>query len=164
MGDDVKAEEAAPSPVTYSEIFHKAFPQYLMMGMSAAEFWDGDSELVKDYREAYRLQCQSRARMMDEAAWLQGRYMRDALQSVYLLVNGFVPKQAQAAEYPSLPYLQKEEENRKKESREKQKENQQKTSMAYMQMFVEKFNKNFLRRKEREQQQEKTQDKKQAGK
>lgn len=114
MGDGVTGEETdSPPPRTYSDIFHEAFPHYLMMGMTSEQFWDGDSWLVIDYRKAYQLRVEQEYRERDELAWSIGAYMRQALQSVYLMVNGFVPKGTQAEPYPDKPHYMKEEERKR---------------------------------------------------
>ena len=164
MGDDVTDPDdpdASEAPKTYSEIFHETFPHYLMMGMSPEEYWEGDSSLVKDYRKAYKLQVEQRYREQDEMAWLQGKYMRDALQSVYLLVNGFVPKGTQAHPYPEKPESIRAEEEKaekkrqkKREERKQKEEEQTRSAMAFFQAAVAKFNKNFEKRKKQKEAEE----------
>ena len=154
MGNGVKEEEEPPeSPPTYSDIFHEAFPHYLMMGMTSEEFWDGDSWLVKDYRTAYRLRKEQENRERDELAWSNGLYMRNAMQSVYLLVNGFVPNGTQAMEYPEKPYTLQEAERKQAEkqaqterNRKKKEEEEMQVAMAMFQASVAQFNKNFAKR------------------
>ena len=68
------------------------FPHYLAMGMSPEEYWDGESSLKPAYRKAFRIRMENEERIADRNAWLLGLYVRDALQSVAMLVNGFVPK------------------------------------------------------------------------
>lgn len=124
------------------------------MGMTSEEFWDGDSWLVIDFRKAYQMRKEQEYRERDELAWRTGSYVRNALQSVYLLVNGFVPKGVQAEPYPEKPNFiieeerKKEEAKQKKEERKKQEEEQQmRVAMAYFQAAVSKFNKNFEKKK-----------------
>lgn len=156
MGDGVSEEQPEESRQrTYTEIFEEAFPQYLMMGMTPEEYWDGEIGLCKAYREAYRMRMEREDRMADQTAWLQGMYIRNALQSVYLLVNGFVPSGKQAMEYPNKPYSTQEEEKKleaaetQKQEEQKQKEEEQmKTSMALFQAMATQFNKNFKKRQE----------------
>lgn len=56
------------------------------MGMTYSEYWEGDSWLVEDYRQADRLKQQ---RASDEA-WLQGMYIYNAFGVV--LSNAFSGK------------------------------------------------------------------------
>ena len=116
------------------------------MGMPAAEFWDGESSLVFGYRKAYQIRMQNQERTADRDAWLHGLYTRMALQSVALLVNGFVPRGTTAEEYPKIPLTQKAEEEKKAEVKKQNEENQMKLAMAMMQAAVKKFNRNFERR------------------
>lgn len=158
MGDgvtgDAEPEKNTPSPKSYADIFHEAFPHYLMMGMTSAEYWDGESWLVRDFREAYRMRKEQEYRERDELAWSNGAYLRQALQSVYLMVNGFVPKGIQAEPYPDKPHYLQEEERKREEARQKtlerkkqKEEEQMRVAMAYFQAAVGKFNKNFEKRR-----------------
>ena len=159
MGDGVtggeeEPEEKAPSPKAYADIFHEVFPHYLMMGMTSEEYWDGDSWLVKDFREAYRMRKEQENREQDELAWRNGAYLKQALQSVYLMVNGFVPHGAQAEPYPDQPNWVREEKQRREEVKQKRKEQekqkeeeQMRVAMAYFQAAISQFNKNIEKRK-----------------
>ncbi len=97
---------------------------------------------------------ENRERIADRDAWMLGIYIRDALQSISLLVNGFVPKGAKPQEYPKQPMLEKAQEEKSAESRKKKEENQMQMQMALFQAMAEKFNKNFNRKKEQEQKQD----------
>lgn len=55
--------------------FEKACPHYLSMGMSWELFWHGPAEAVKHYREKDRLDL----KRADALAWLQGKYVYDAM-------------------------------------------------------------------------------------
>lgn len=120
------------------------------MGMSAEEFWEGDCRLVAGYRKAYRIRMENSERIADRDAWLNGAYIRRALNSVALLVNGFVPKGMHADDYPSEPLLAKAEREKKQEIKQKAQEDQTKLAMALMQAAVTKFNRNFLKRQKAE--------------
>lgn len=153
---DGKIPEAS-TPETYSDIFDEVFPQYLMMGMSPEEYWDGENGLLRAYREAFIQRAERTERERDAQAWLIGRYVRDALQSVYLLVNGFVPKGAEAHPYPERPYLeqaeQKQKEERHRAAAEKKRAAEDakvRQSMAYFQAAVAQYNRNFRKRQEQE--------------
>lgn len=118
------------------------------MGMTPEQYWDGESWLKKAYREAYRLRIENEERLQDRNAWLQGIYIRDALQSVSLLVNGFVPKGTKPVDYPGKPILEAQEEKKKAETQKQKEENQMKLQMALFQAFAEQFNKRFDEKKE----------------
>ena len=149
MGDGLTGEdEPRKTPSTYSDIFRKAFPEYLAMGMPADEYWSGEADLVIGYREAYRIRMENEERVADRNAWLAGMYIQHALASVPLLVNGFVPKGAHVQDYPEKPMLQKQQEEKREADRKKAEEEQTKLAMAMMQAAVNKFNRNFLKRQE----------------
>lgn len=118
------------------------------MGMTPEEYWDGESSLKKAYREAYRIKLENEERVADRNAWLQGIYIRDALQSVALLVDGFVPKGVKPVDYPDKPMLEKQEEQKKAETKKKNEENQMQMQMALFQAFAEQFNKHMQERQE----------------
>ena len=62
---------------SYGEIFEQLCPYYMSIGMSYDEYWDGDVEAVKAYRQADEL----RKKQRNFELWLQGKYMYDALCS-----------------------------------------------------------------------------------
>lgn len=110
--------------------------------------------MVRDYRKAFKIRLENErnhmARINDHAAWLNGIYMTKALQSTYLMVNGFVPKGVTAMDYPDKPFYEAEEERQKQEEKVKREEQQMQYAMAMMQARVAQFNKNFLRRQQEE--------------
>lgn len=114
--------------LAYTEVFKKVFPQYLAMGMTYEEFWNGDVELVKFYREAFRLKQQ----MKEQELWLQGVYFCDAITSCFA-------DKKNPYSYPEEPrgFLghRKSEKSSKDEKREA--DNRAKTSME---MFMVNFN------------------------
>ena len=150
MGDGLTGEDPAPkkAPSTYSEIFHSVFPHYLAMGMPPGDFWDGPAELVKDYREAFRIRVENESRLNDQYAWNMGKYIHYALESSLLLVNGFVPKGAKRGEYPDRPFSVKEAEAKSQEEKKKLEEQRMQLPMAMFQAAAEKFNQNFRKRQE----------------
>jgi hypothetical protein len=147
VGDGVSEEPKPSEPQTITEMFHSVFPHYLAMGMSAEEYWDGPSGLVRDYREAFRIRMENEKahweEINDRAAWLHGVYMRHALSSVLLLVNGFVPSGAEPAEYPDRPYSEKAREEKQEDLRKQKEEREMQTAMAMMQARFIQFNKRF---------------------
>lgn len=94
-------ENAAPQEreSRLSEIFNKAFPYYLAMGMTSAEFWEQDPALVLYYREAHKLKFEEQNRM----AWLQGRYIYDALCAASPLFHDLAKRGTTAAPYYEEP-------------------------------------------------------------
>lgn len=97
-------------PTLYSTIFHEHFPFYLQIGMSAEDYWNGDSTLARAYRKAYELKKKER----NQELWLQGLYIYEALLNVSPVFHDFA-KHPKPLPYPKEPYplTQKEEEERK---------------------------------------------------
>lgn len=62
---------------SYSEIFEECCPFYLSIGMSSAEYWDGDNDLPRYYRKAYKMKQEQTNR----EAWMYGLYVYDAVVS-----------------------------------------------------------------------------------
>lgn len=122
------------------------------MGMTAEQYWYGDTSYYKFYRQAYRTRLENeqkiRAREADRDAWWNGVYLRKALQSIYLLVNGFVPKGVHIEPYPEKPLLEQQEEDQKKEVQEKKMEDKMQLSMALFQAMAESFNKGLTAKQE----------------
>lgn len=124
------------------------FPEYLMIGMTPEQYWDGEVGLLSAYLKAFRMRMEHESQDRDIRAWLIGRYVREALSSVALLVNGFVPKNVQPAAYPAQPFSIQEETAAREEARRQAEDAKIKQSMALFQAAVVQFNKNFYKRQE----------------
>lgn len=83
-----------------AELFDKAFPEYLAMGMTYRQFWEEDCRLVTAYREAYRI----RQDEINRSAWLNGLYIFKALQATPIVVHGFAKRDTKVEPYPGKPY------------------------------------------------------------
>ncbi len=114
---------------TDTEIFEESFPFYLAIGMSYAEYWEGDPKLTQYYRRAYQI----RQEEINNNAWLQGMYVYDAISTA--LHNALRGKNSKAREYAKQPY-----EFNKKEKTEQEKikevEVEQEKAAAWMESFV----------------------------
>ena len=66
------------TPVSCREIFDKAFPDYLVMGMSYDEFYNKDHTLVIAYKRAYKRKREE----MNTDMWLQGANVYEAITRV----------------------------------------------------------------------------------
>ena len=130
MGSEFLTEE---TPTTqekaYSEIFDECFPFYLAIGMSSAEYWSGDSSLVRYYRKAYEIKQEE----INNNAWLQGMYIYDAVSTA--LHNALRGKNTKAREYAKQPYKFG---NKEKSELEKAKEveTEQEKAAVWMENFV----------------------------
>lgn len=87
------------TPLSDGEVIRNLCPDYLAMGMSMDEYWNGDAELPKYYREADRLK---RIRANHDA-WLHGLYIYNALGAVSPLFHDLI-KNPQAEKYLSEPF------------------------------------------------------------
>lgn len=72
--------------------------------MSYDLFWNGDVDLVVSYREAYKLKCKEKADEQNYTAWLQGRYIYDALCAVSPVLHAFAKNGSKPLPYHKKPY------------------------------------------------------------
>lgn len=89
-GDDLKPRKK------YSEIFEELCPFYMSIGMSYAEYWDGDSDIPKYSREAFKMRQEN----VNHEAWLHGLYVYDAVMSAMSHMNDNKSKHKNYAERP----------------------------------------------------------------
>lgn len=122
----------------------------MVMGMSPEEFWDGEPWLVKAYRKAYRTRIDIEEKAADRNAWRMGEYIRRALVSIPITVNGFAPKGHHMQSYPEKPMMMIAEEQKREANRKKQEENKQEMAQALFHVFTERMNKNIRKRLEQE--------------
>ena len=100
----------------------------MSIGMTYDEFWEGDVRLVEVYRKADEL----RYRRQNQAMWLQGMYIYDALCDASPLFRFSMKKGAIKPEpYPQEPYpVTAEEVKARKEREMRKKEEQLKAAFA----------------------------------
>ena len=103
--------------VTYTQVFEKAFPEYLAMGMTYELYWNQDASLVKAYRKAHEI----RRDEQNFFAWLNGKYVYDAIGALAPILRTSLSKvPAKAEKYIDKPYplsesaVQKQQEDRQK--------------------------------------------------
>lgn len=89
-----------------TELFEKACPFYMSIGMSCKEFWEGDVRLPIFYREAHRLKIEREQEQRDIAAWLNGMYNSQAFNVV--IANAFSKKGTPPQKYPDKPLSQQQ--------------------------------------------------------
>ena len=86
---------------TETEIFEEAFPFYLAIGMSYAEYWEGDASLARYFRKAYRIKQEQD----NNNAWLQGLYFYDAISTaLHNAMRGMGKSKPPAKDYAKQPY------------------------------------------------------------
>lgn len=134
----IEGSEHKSAPLyTYTETFNEQFPFYLSIGMTEEQYWDRDCMLVKYYREADKL----RTEKYSFEAWLQGRYVYDAVLAIAPVLHAFAKKGTKPIPYVEEPYpVTKEQVKKKQETKEKAIYNSNK---AFMESFMVKFNKQF---------------------
>lgn len=93
-------------------VFEEACPQYLAMGMTYDQFWDGDVSAHKAFRKAKKL----RLAEANQIAWLQGMYVYEVLVDVTPYLKAFSKGRPKA--YPKEPYDLFEEQRKAREERE----------------------------------------------
>ena len=102
-------------PITNKQFILENLPYYMAMGMTYAEYMNGENELVIYYRKADEI----RQRRLNEEAWLNGRYIYEALCTATVAV-GF-PDKTRSVAYPEKPHPITEEEMRAEELAQRKK-------------------------------------------
>lgn len=115
-GDPVTGEPSAN--LTLTDVFVKLCPQYMAMGMSYDEFWNGPTILVKYYREAFEI----KKRNEEWGRWRAGAYFYDALLRVSPILRAFGKGKVEPGKYPEEPWplTQKEADERQAAIEKKQ--------------------------------------------
>ena len=117
---------------TSTEIFEECFPFYLAIGMSFAEYWEGDSKLAQYYRKAYRIKQDE----INNNAWLQGMYVYDAVSTaLHNALRGMGKSKPPAKDYAKQPY-EIYKKNKTEQEKAKEVEREQEKAAAWMENFV----------------------------
>ena len=130
-------QAGSPPSFTYTEKFYELFPYYLSIGMTAEQYWDGDSTLVKYYRKAEELRNEKR----NQELWLQGMYVYEAICDVAPVLHAFASKGTKPAPYSSKPYALTEKQV-KRDEEEKQRKLAEK-GKRFMEAMASSVNKKF---------------------
>ena len=132
MGPELLIEETPTLKKTNTQIFEECFPFYLAIGMSYAEYWEGDPLLAQYYRKAYRIKQDE----INNTAWLQGLYIYDAVSTaLHNALRGFGKQKPPAKEYAKQPYEFWHKEKTEAE-KAKEVEIEQEKAAAWMENFV----------------------------
>lgn len=132
----VRGEGEKPrSPDSCREIFDKAFPAYLAIGMTYEEFYKKDHTLVIAYRKANEL----KRKKENEDFWLMGAYVYQAISRAAPLLIPFNqhPKAEPYLDKP-IPIYEDSEETENAESRAVIDK-----GLAYMRAQMSKVNRKF---------------------
>ncbi len=129
MGSEFLTEIPTTQDKSWADFFEEMCPFYLAIGMSSAEYWEGDPSLTRYFRKAYKIKQEE----INNNAWLQGVYIYDAISTA--LHNALRGKNQKAREYARQPY---DFSNREKTEFEKAKEVEieQEKALAWMENFV----------------------------
>jgi hypothetical protein len=117
---------------TNTEFFEESFPFYLAIGMSFAEYWEGDPKLAQYFRKAYLIKQEQ----FNNNAWLQGMYIYDAVSTaLHNALRGMGKTKPPAKDYAKQPYdIFKKEKTPAEKAIEVEKE--QEKAAAWMEQFV----------------------------
>lgn len=130
MGEDGNVS----SPLSFTEVFEELCPEYMAMGMTYDEYWNGDPVLPKYYRKMTKIKNKQRNREL----WLQGMYIYEALCDASPLFRS-LDKHPKPLPYSSEPYSLDEEEKKQKEERKAKREAEK--MQAEMEAWMKKVNK-----------------------
>jgi hypothetical protein len=129
VGCELLTEDVTTQHKTDAEKFEEAFPFYLAIGMSYAEYWVGDPALARYYRKAYQIKQDE----INNNAWLQGMYVYDAIATA--LHNALGGKNTRPRKYAEKPYNFNTKEKSEVEKAAEVEREQQKAA-AWMENFV----------------------------
>ena len=128
-----ESSDTTDTPDSCREIFDKALPQYLAIGMTYDEFYRQDHTLVIAYRKAHELKRKEE----NENFWLMGAYVYHAICKASPLLAPFA-KHPKPEDYLNKPFPLFADETENAES--KAVENK---GMAYMLAQMTKINRKF---------------------
>lgn len=133
MGCELLTEESgATQRRTNTEVFEESFPFYLAIGMSYAEYWEGDPKLTQYYRKAYQIKQEE----INNNAWLQGLYVYDAISTaLHNALRGMGKSKPPAKDYAKQPY-DVYKKNKTEQEKTKEVEIEQEKAAAWMENFV----------------------------
>ena len=104
------------APFSYTKSFYDHLPFYLSIGMSWDDYWDGEADMAKYYREAFELTQKRQNCQM----WFMGGYVYDALCAVSPVLRAFAKEGTKPLPYLKEPIpLTKEDVDNSKQREEK---------------------------------------------
>lgn len=126
MGGELVENQQDHPKKSLKEQFEDHFSYYLLCGMTAEQYWDGDCTLVIYYRRKDRMEQDRR----NEEMWLQGLYIYETLCRVAPILNGFV-KNPKAEPYMDKPYPRTKEALESEKAEQGSKDRQQAKLMSW---------------------------------
>lgn len=104
----------------------------MALGMSYDEFWASNWSRYYTYLRKSEIETQVESKRIDYTSWLEGKYVKSALESVYHMFNGMVDaKKAVKIDYPEKPFIEQIEEEKRKRKKRAILERQAKKIEAY---------------------------------
>lgn len=100
---------------THTETFEKLCPEYIAIGMTYEQFWDGDPKIAKFYRQAQEI----KERKVNTHMWLLGAYVYEAICDVSPILNIGAKKGSKPIPWRERPFAITEK-DRKEEERQKE--------------------------------------------
>ena len=134
--------DSLPVPFSYTDLFEKQCPEYMAMGMTYDEFWNGDGLMVKSVRKAYEIKREKENFDM----WLQARYIYDVMCCLSPIYRAFSTA-TEPIPFHDKPYALTEAQAEKSREDEEKKKYEQ-TRVAIMNM-VNKVNKKIMEKGEK---------------
>lgn len=119
--------------MSYHEIAENLCPDYMAMGMTYDEYWNGDPEMVTFFRKASELKRKDK----NYELWLQGLYIYEALGNISPLFHDWI-KDPKPIPYPKEPFPLTKEDKENRELREA--EEQDKKNQATIRAWAERVN------------------------
>lgn len=85
-------ESESTEEKTFTDVFEEQCPYFMSIGMTYDEFWYGEPERARYYRDSHILKCKSK----NQELWLQGMYF------IHSITVALDPKGK--AKYPEKPF------------------------------------------------------------
>lgn len=133
---DIGDGEDKDAHVPFYKTFEKLCPYYMSIGMTYEQFWDGEAELPKYFREAHELRMREQNRMM----YYQGAYVYSAIIAVSPILRAF-SKAKEPAPYLDdvIPISEKEAD----EIKERKEREQFEKNLTWMKTISQRLNEQF---------------------
>ena len=103
----------------------------MAIGMTYEQYWYGDPMMVRAFYKANQI----RKDIADEAAWLNGLYVYNALNAA--IGSTFHRPGSAPADYPDQPFSLKKKQEEKQRKTEVEQEEEAVWAMAWMSSFVQ---------------------------
>lgn len=140
-GETKQATEYKPWFAKYAD---ELCPYYMSIGVSYDDYWYGDFTKLRFYREAEEY----RQERDNDAAWLQGMYVYEAVGCLAPILHAFAKRGTKPVKYPEKPYSITERQRKAEEEKEQAK---RKTEIeAQAQSWISAMRKKFTGKESKE--------------